>query len=102
MGDNGLVLRRLIYPFLLWAGLLAAQTARVDSYRVVATYPHDRGAFTEGLEYVEGRFYEGTGMNGHSDIRIVTPATGVVVKKLPLLGTGKTDYVAVKRLAEAG
>ena len=31
------------------------------TYRVVNTYPHDRGAFTEGLEYVDGVLYEGTG-----------------------------------------
>ena len=51
---------------------------------MVATYPHDPGAFTQGLEYVDGRFYEGTGLNGQSSIRMVTPATGVVVKKQPL------------------
>lgn len=83
--DNGFVLRRLAYPFLLssflFSGMLLAQPARVDSYRVVATHPHDPGAFTQGLEYVDGRFYEGTGLNGQSNIRIVTPATGAVVKK---------------------
>ena len=52
--------------FLLWSSILLAQVARVDSYRVVTTYPHDPGAFTQGLEYVDGRFYEGTGLNGQS------------------------------------
>jgi acyl-[acyl-carrier-protein]-phospholipid O-acyltransferase/long-chain-fatty-acid--[acyl-carrier-protein] ligase len=33
---------------------------------------------------------------------LLVPRSVVVVKKLPLLGTGKADYVAVKRLAEAG
>lgn len=84
MGDNGIVLRFVVFPFLIWPGLLLAQTARVDSYRVVATYPHDTGAFTQGLEYVDGRFYEGTGLNGQSSIRLVTPATGAVVKKQPV------------------
>lgn len=84
MRNNGLVLRCF---FLFWPVLLVAQSARVDSYRVVATFPHDRSAFTEGLEYVDGKFYEGTGLNGKSDIRIVNPATGAVLKKLPL------DYI---------
>jgi glutamine cyclotransferase len=83
VGDNGIVLR-LVFPLLIWPGLLLAQTARVDSYRVVATYPHDTGAFTQGLEYIDGRFYEGTGLNGQSSIRVVTPATGAVVKKQPI------------------
>jgi glutamine cyclotransferase len=69
---------------LFWSSMLLAQTARVDSYRIVATYPHDHGAVTQGLEYVDGRFYEGTGLNGQSTIRIVTPATGAVLKKQPI------------------
>jgi glutamine cyclotransferase len=73
--------RRILCAFLFWSSMLLAQTARVDSYRVVATYPHAKDAFTQGLEYVDGHFYEGTGLNGESTIRIVTPATGVVVKK---------------------
>src|SRR5579872_609942 len=81
VGDNSIVMRRFIPLLPLWSGLLLAQTARVDSYRVVASYPHDPGAFTQGLEFVDGRFYEGTGLNGQSNIRIVAPSTGAVVKK---------------------
>ncbi len=87
MGDNSIVTLRFI-SLLLWSSLVVpqcvAQTARVDSYRVVATYPHDPVAFTQGLEFVDGRFYEGTGLNGQSTIRIVAPATGTVVKKQPI------------------
>jgi glutamine cyclotransferase len=84
VSENSFVPRRLICPFLLCSNMLLAQVTRVDSYRVVATYPHDHDAFTQGLEYVDGRFYEGTGLNGHSTIRIVTPATGQVLKKQAL------------------
>ena len=32
-------------------------------YRIVNVYPHDAGAFTQGLQYLDGYFYEGTGLN---------------------------------------
>lgn len=50
-------------------------------YEVVHTYPHDRGAFTEGLFYLNGFLYEGTGLEGESDIRKVKLETGEVVQK---------------------
>jgi acyl-[acyl-carrier-protein]-phospholipid O-acyltransferase/long-chain-fatty-acid--[acyl-carrier-protein] ligase len=33
---------------------------------------------------------------------VMVPRTVLVVDRVPVLGTGKTDYVAVKKLAEAG
>jgi len=50
-------------------------------YQIVHTYPHDRNAFTEGLFYLNGFLYEGTGMEGASDIRKVKLETGEVVQK---------------------
>jgi glutamine cyclotransferase len=52
-----------------------------SSYSVVRVYPHDRTAFTQGLEYVDGFFYEGTGLNGQSSIRKVKLETGEVVQR---------------------
>jgi glutaminyl-peptide cyclotransferase len=46
--------------------------------QVVAQYPHDRTAFSQGLIYHDGFFYEGTGRYGHSTIRRVEPRTGRV------------------------
>lgn len=41
-------------------------------YRVVRSYPHDPGAFTQGLVYIgDDTFYEGTGLNGRSSLREV-------------------------------
>ena len=53
-------------------------------YRVVASYPHDRGAFTEGLQYVDGQLYEGTGLNGQSELRQVDLANGAVLRRCAL------------------
>jgi glutamine cyclotransferase len=49
-------------------------------YTVVRTYPHDRDAFTQGLQYVDGFLYEGTGLNGRSSIRKVKLETGEVLQ----------------------
>src|SRR5262245_55733515 len=58
--------------------------APVATYRVVKTYPHDRQAFTQGLQYVGGVLYEGTGQNGQSGIRKVKLETGEVLQHQPL------------------
>jgi glutaminyl-peptide cyclotransferase len=48
------------------------------SYEVVASYPHDTRAFTEGLLIEDGQLYESTGMEGTSWVRKVDLATGAV------------------------
>jgi hypothetical protein len=50
-------------------------------YEVVRTYPHDPGAFTQGLFYLNGFLYEGTGLPGESSIRKVRLETGEVLQK---------------------
>ena len=50
-------------------------------YQVVRSYPHDHDAFTQGLQYVDGVFYEGTGLNGRSSIRRVELETGKVLQR---------------------
>ena len=58
--------------------------APVYTYRVVGTYPHDPAAFTEGLVYADGIFYEGTGLYGRSSLRRVDPQTGQVLQSVAL------------------
>src|SRR5918995_4118173 len=53
-------------------------------YRVVAEYPHDRRAFTQGLVYVDGVLYEGTGLFGESTLRRVDLETGEVLQAVGL------------------
>ena len=63
-----------------------------NSYKVINSYPHDKGAFTQGLVYENGLFYEGTGQVGTSYLRKVEPETGKVLFQLnlqpPLFGEG--------------
>jgi glutaminyl-peptide cyclotransferase len=51
------------------------------TYQIVHVYPHDSAAFTQGLQYVDGALYEGTGLNGRSSIRKVKLETGEVLQK---------------------
>jgi glutaminyl-peptide cyclotransferase len=68
-------------------GSVAARQAQPGSslplygYSVVHTYPHDREAFTQGLEYADGVLYEGTGLNGRSSIRKVKLETGEILQR---------------------
>ena len=48
------------------------------------TYPHDSTAFTQGLVYNNGIFYEGTGLYGESTLRKVAIETGEVTQKIDL------------------
>lgn len=54
--------------------------APVAGYRVVHVFPHDPQAFTQGLVYLDGVFYEGTGLNGRSSIRKVKIENGQVLQ----------------------
>jgi glutaminyl-peptide cyclotransferase len=51
---------------------------------VVAEYPHDPEAFTQGLVFSNGTLYEGTGLYGESSVREVVLETGEVVRQLDL------------------
>ena len=49
-------------------------------FTVDGVYPHDPSAFTQGLEYYNGKLYEGTGELGKSRLRIVDLKSGLVEK----------------------
>src|SRR6516165_64113 len=53
----------------------------VFGYQIQRVFPHDPKAFTQGLQYVDGFLYEGTGQHGESSIRKVTLETGEVLQK---------------------
>jgi glutamine cyclotransferase len=53
-------------------------------YTIVDKYPHDPGAFTQGLQLYQGFLYESTGLNGHSSLRKVDLKTGKVLRKTDL------------------
>lgn len=65
------------------------------AYRLIAGYPHDPEAYTQGLFYSDGKLYEGTGVRGRSSLRRVDLVTGKVeaIYHLPghLFGEGIAD-----------
>ena len=58
------------------------QAAPVQGFKVVATYPHDAKAFTQGLVFAGGEFFESTGLNGESSLRRVEITTGKVLQEM--------------------
>lgn len=54
------------------------------TYEVVRSWPHDRGAFTQGLLVRNGNLLESTGLNGRSSLREVELSTGRVLKQIPV------------------
>jgi len=74
---------RTLLPLVL-ALLCAGCSARVKQYKVevVKEYPHDTGAYTQGLFFDGGRFFESTGQFGESSFREVELATGKVLSKM--------------------
>lgn len=62
----------------------ASDTTPVYGFRVVAAYPHDPFAFTQGLQWVDGELFEGTGLYGRSSLRRVDLETGEVVQQIDL------------------
>jgi len=75
-----------------WSGEAAKPgPAAHYTYRVVAAYPHDPDAFTQGLVIDNGILYEGTGIKGRSSLRRVDLQSGKVQKlyDLPSLFFGE-------------
>lgn len=73
----------LLAPLLL-TGQAAPAPIPVDSPAVVARFPHDPTAYTEGLFWRDGGFYESTGEPGRSSIRRVDLATGRVLRRVDI------------------
>lgn len=76
----------------LAGSLLSIQAAKKTStasvpeytYKIVKVFPHDPGAYTQGLVYKDGVFYEGTGLNGRSSLRKVRLESGEVLQRVDL------------------
>jgi glutaminyl-peptide cyclotransferase len=75
---------------------LSSDPAPIRKYDVLAEYPHDPQALTQGLVYTSGFFYESIGLPGHSSIRKVELKTGRVIQQHAVdsrfLGEGLTEW----------
>jgi glutaminyl-peptide cyclotransferase len=63
---------------------------------VLTKLPHSTENYTEGFFFLNGRFYEGTGREGHSAILVTDPATGKVLQRHEIppqyFGEGIIDF----------
>lgn len=65
------------------------------AYRIVGRLPHDSQAFTQGLVYQDGYFYESTGLYGRSSLRQVNPSDGRVLRQVELAETYFGEGIAL-------
>jgi glutaminyl-peptide cyclotransferase len=79
----------------LFAGPIASDTVKGTaisdavehlSVRVLAEYPHDTAAFTQGLLWEDGAVYESTGLYGQSSLRQVDLDSGAILRQVRLPG----------------
>lgn len=86
-------MNRIMWTFLIAAMLMTGSdtraiaqriTPKVFGYQVVNEYPHDDDAFTQGLVFVNGKLYEGTGQRGESQLRRIDLKTGRIERSISL------------------
>ncbi len=80
---NGVVLTAAILVACAPATVAQRKPAPVQSYKVIATFPHDTSSFTQGLVFAsDGQMYESTGLQGESTLRRVDIASGKTLQRI--------------------
>jgi glutaminyl-peptide cyclotransferase len=92
-------LLRLSLSLMLAVAVLHAGSSSgvpIDGYKVVAKYPHSIDSYTEGFLYLDGMFWEGTGIGGRSAVMAIDPKTGRTLQRRDLaaqyFGEGIVDW----------
>tara|TARA_R110002050_G_scaffold16019_2_gene48951 strand:- start:45173 stop:46216 length:1044 start_codon:yes stop_codon:yes gene_type:complete len=67
--------------------LLAPNAPKIYTYEIINEYPHDKEAFTQGLEFYKDTLYESTGRKGKSTLRKLNFKTGEILKQIALEST---------------
>ena len=77
-------MRNIIATIFISFALFSCSDAKVKMYgiEVVAEYPHDTEAYTQGLFFYGNQLYESTGLHGKSSFRKVDIETGNVLRRL--------------------
>lgn len=73
----------------VWAAHRHSSPA-THTLELVRSFPHDAGAFCQGLLFSDGRLFESTGLYGESSLREVELESGRVLNQVKL----KADYFA--------
>jgi|WetSurMetagenome_2_1015567.scaffolds.fasta_scaffold211607_2 glutaminyl-peptide cyclotransferase len=69
----------LTYKTFVNINLISKINPKNYSYTIINTFPHSRDAYTQGLIYENGFFYESDGLYNKSALRKVKPETGEAV-----------------------
>ncbi|WP_289024263.1 glutaminyl-peptide cyclotransferase [uncultured Salegentibacter sp.] len=64
--------------------ILNNQPPKAYTYKIVNKYPHNKQAYTQGLEFYQDTLYESTGQYGSSSLRKLNLETGEVLNKINL------------------
>src|SRR5690606_1392809 len=64
--------------------VLAEKAPEIYTYEIINEFPHDRNAYTQGVELYGDTLYERTGRKGHSSLRKVDFKTGKVLQQINL------------------
>ena len=89
-------MKRFVTIFILLIALISCGSTRkkgattqsvepvLYTYEVVAEYPHSTTSYTQGLQFVDGEMWEGTGEYGHSQLLRTDLASGKVLQSKKL------------------
>ena len=64
--------------------VLSSKAPELYTYDIIAEYPHDINAYTQGLEFHNDTLYESTGLKGKSFVRQVDYKSGKILKEIKL------------------
>lgn len=64
--------------------IVSPSKPKLYTYTILNEYPHDKTAYTQGLEFYRDTLYESTGLKGKSSLRKVDFKTGKVLQKVTL------------------
>ena len=64
--------------------LLKSTPPELWTYTIINEYPHDKTAYTQGLEFEDEVLYESTGLKGKSSLRKIDFKTGEIKQQIPL------------------
>ncbi|MBK1641934.1 glutamine cyclotransferase [Chromatium okenii] len=86
-----------LYSILCAACLFGSESAPIYGYRIVASFPHDPAAFTQGLLIFNGQLFESIGLYGHSALRRVDLTTGRIEQETRLPADCFGEGIAIWR-----
>lgn len=64
--------------------IFSKSSPKLYRYKIINEFPHDQGAYTQGLEFDGDDLYESTGLNGKSSLRKISFKKGEIKKIVPL------------------